>query len=124
MNISDFLNNQYADSALYMNFRNTPSFIDGLKNSSRKIVHTIKETNQKKLQESKTARSSEIENLQIKLEKAESEINRLTEAKQRISKLPFNVTSANLKYENMNPSQLLSSDDEALFNTMVNMNRK
>lgn len=47
MNISDFLNNQYADSALYMNFRNTPSFIDGLKNSSRKIVHTIKKTSQK-----------------------------------------------------------------------------
>lgn len=47
MNISDFLNNQYADSALYMNFRNTPSFIDGLKNSSRKVVHTIKKTNQK-----------------------------------------------------------------------------
>ena len=87
-------------------------------------IKQLKETNQKKLQESKTARSSEIENLQIKLEKAESEINRLTEAKQRISKLPFNVTSANLKYENMNPSQLLSSDDEALFNTMVNMNRK
>lgn len=45
MTISDFLNNQYADSALYINYRSTPSIYDGLKNSARKVVYTIKKNN-------------------------------------------------------------------------------
>ena len=45
MEISKFLNDQYADSALYINYRSTASFIDGLKNSTRKIVYTIKKQN-------------------------------------------------------------------------------
>ena len=42
MKISEFLDEQYNDSALYMNYRNTSSFIDGQKNSSRKIIYAIK----------------------------------------------------------------------------------
>lgn len=45
MEITDFLNNEYSDSALYMNYRSLPSYIDGLKNSGRKIVYTIKKKN-------------------------------------------------------------------------------
>ena len=45
MEISEFLNEQYNDSCLYMNYRSTPSYIDGLKNSARKIVYTIKKQN-------------------------------------------------------------------------------
>ena len=45
MDITDFLNNEYSDSALYMNYRSLPSYIDGLKNSGRKIVYTIKKKN-------------------------------------------------------------------------------
>lgn len=47
MNISDFLNEQYSDSALYMNYRSIPSYIDGLKNSGRKVVYTSKKKNLK-----------------------------------------------------------------------------
>lgn len=42
MDITSFLNDEYSDSALYMNYRSLPSYIDGLKNSGRKIVYTIK----------------------------------------------------------------------------------
>lgn len=45
MNISKFLNEQYSDSALYINYRSTPSYIDGLKNSTRKVVYTVKKQN-------------------------------------------------------------------------------
>ena len=45
MNISDFLNEQYSNSALYINYRSTPSYIDGLKNSARKVVYTAKKNN-------------------------------------------------------------------------------
>lgn len=45
MNISDFLNEQYSNSALYINYRSTPSYIDGLKNSARKVVYTAKRNN-------------------------------------------------------------------------------
>lgn len=45
MNISDFLNEQYSNSALYINYRSTPSYIDGLKNSARKVVYTTKRNN-------------------------------------------------------------------------------
>lgn len=45
--ISNFLNNVYSDSALYMNYRSTPSYIDGLKNSGRKCLYTVKKRNLK-----------------------------------------------------------------------------
>lgn len=45
--ISNFLNNVYSDSALYMNYRSTPSYIDGLKNSGRKCIYTVKKKNLK-----------------------------------------------------------------------------
>lgn len=47
MKITDFLNNNYSDSALYINFRAMPSYIDGLKNSGRKCLYTIKKKNPK-----------------------------------------------------------------------------
>ena len=40
--ISTFLNNDYSDAALYMSYRALPSYIDGLKNSGRKVVFTTK----------------------------------------------------------------------------------
>src|SRR5574344_1705402 len=42
MDITSFLNDENSDSALYMNYRSLPSYIDGLKNSGRKSVYTIK----------------------------------------------------------------------------------
>ena len=45
MNISEFLNNEYSDFALYSNYRAHPSYIDGLKNSGRKLVYTIRKKN-------------------------------------------------------------------------------
>src|SRR5574344_2602094 len=42
MEITKYLNEEYSDSALYMNYRSLPSYIDGLKNSGRKIIFTIK----------------------------------------------------------------------------------
>lgn len=45
MNITDYLNNEYSDFALYANYRSHPSYIDGLKNSGRKVVFTIKKRN-------------------------------------------------------------------------------
>ena len=45
IDISQFLNYEFADSALYMAYRAIPSYIDGLKNSHRKIVYTIKKKN-------------------------------------------------------------------------------
>lgn len=47
--ISTFLNNDYSDAALYMSYRALPSYIDGLKNSGRKIVYTAKKKNLKDL---------------------------------------------------------------------------
>ena len=44
MEISEFLNEDYSDSALYMSYRSLPSFVDGLKNSGRKVVYTIKKS--------------------------------------------------------------------------------
>ena len=45
--ITEFLNNDYSNAALYMNYRATPSYIDGLKNSGRKIVYVIKKKGMK-----------------------------------------------------------------------------
>ncbi len=47
MDVSNFLNNNYSDSALYINFRSTPSYIDGFKNSGRKCLYTLKKKNLK-----------------------------------------------------------------------------
>lgn len=40
--VTEFLDNEYSGSALYMNYRATPSYIDGLKNGARKAVYTLK----------------------------------------------------------------------------------
>lgn len=50
MKITNFLNDTYSEAALYMNFRNTASYVDGLKNAARKVVYTIKKKNIKELQ--------------------------------------------------------------------------
>lgn len=42
MDITPYLNCDYADSALYMNYRSTANFADGLKNSGRKCLFTVK----------------------------------------------------------------------------------
>lgn len=59
MNITNFLNEQYSDSALYMNYRSCPSYIDGQKNAARKVVYTVRKTNLK-TQEKVSALASEI----------------------------------------------------------------
>lgn len=43
--ISDYLNNDYMSAALYLAYRACPNLCDGLKNSGRKIVYTIKKDN-------------------------------------------------------------------------------
>jgi len=45
LKIEDFLNNDFAQFALYSSFRSIGSYIDGLKPSSRKVVYTIKKKN-------------------------------------------------------------------------------
>ena len=42
MKITHFLFFFYSDSALYMNYRVTPSYIDGFKNAGRKAFYTLK----------------------------------------------------------------------------------
>lgn len=41
-NISDFMEKEYADSALYQSFRAIGNYIDGLKPSSRKVLHAAR----------------------------------------------------------------------------------
>lgn len=43
--IEDFFNTDYVDSASYDNLRKIASYVDGLKNCSRKITHTILKKN-------------------------------------------------------------------------------
>ena len=45
MDITKFLNEEYSQSALYMVYRSLPSYIDGLKNSGREVIYTIKQRN-------------------------------------------------------------------------------
>ena len=45
MDITKFLNEEYSQSALYMAYRSLPSYIDGLKNSGRKVIYTVKQRN-------------------------------------------------------------------------------
>lgn len=47
MKISNFLNDVYSESALYIAYRAIPSYIDGLKNSGRKCLYTVKKRNPK-----------------------------------------------------------------------------
>lgn len=42
MDITEFLNTQYNDAALYILYRATASYIDGLKMTARKVVYTTK----------------------------------------------------------------------------------
>lgn len=77
-----------------------------------------------KIQESKNSYNTEITSLKNQLNEANQKVVRLTEASQRVSKLPFNLTSANLKLENRQTAVKMNTDDEALFNTMVQMNSK
>lgn len=45
MNIKDFLENEYSNSALYDCYRSIASYIDGCKPSARKVVYTLKKRN-------------------------------------------------------------------------------
>lgn len=45
MDITEFLNTQYNDAALYILYRATASYVDGLKMTARKIVYTTKKCN-------------------------------------------------------------------------------
>ena len=45
MDITKFLNEEYSQSALYLAYRSLPSYIDGLKNSGRKVIYTVKQRN-------------------------------------------------------------------------------
>ena len=45
INLSNFLSNEYVDFSSYDLVRKIPSFIDGQKNASRKILHTVRENN-------------------------------------------------------------------------------
>lgn len=48
--ITDFLEEDFSSSALYLSYRSLPSVIDGLKQSHRKAVYTIKKKNIKERQ--------------------------------------------------------------------------
>lgn len=43
--ITQFLEEDFSPAALYLNYRTTPSLIDGLKNSHRKIIYTLRKKN-------------------------------------------------------------------------------
>lgn len=80
--------------------------------------------NKSKLEESKKQKDQEVLSLRNQLEEAQSHITKLNEARDRISKLPFDVTRANLKFEGLMPQASLDSDEQALFEAMVGMNQK
>lgn len=42
IDVTKFLNESYAEAAVYLAFRNTANYIDGLKNSTRKAIYTLK----------------------------------------------------------------------------------
>lgn len=44
MDITKFLDENYKDAALYILYRQTASYVDGLKNAARKAVFTVKKT--------------------------------------------------------------------------------
>lgn len=43
--IEDFLNEQYSQSAMYQSFRSIGNYIDGLRPSSRKVIHSVRKGN-------------------------------------------------------------------------------
>lgn len=45
INLTDFFENEYVDFSAYDNVRKIASYVDGLKNASRKILHTVREQN-------------------------------------------------------------------------------
>ena len=45
MQLSHFFDNDYSDFSVYDNVRKIASYVDGLKNSQRKVVYTLLETN-------------------------------------------------------------------------------
>ena len=45
VSISEFFENEYVDFSVYDNVRKIASYIDGQKNSSRKVLHTLREQN-------------------------------------------------------------------------------
>lgn len=45
--LSEFLNEELVDYASYDNLRKIASVMDGLKNSGRKVIHTVIEKNVK-----------------------------------------------------------------------------
>lgn len=45
VSLSEFLSNEYVDFSSYDLVRKIPSYIDGQKNSSRKVLHTLREQN-------------------------------------------------------------------------------
>ena len=94
-----------------------------IKMLENKVVET-KDANKSKLEENRKLEESKILNLQNQLEEARNQISQLTEAKERIAKLPFNIRQANLKYEGLQNEISISDDDKALFDTMVEMNQK
>ena len=49
IDIKDFFTNDYVDQASYDNLRKIASCVDGLKNSSRKVIHTVLDKNIKDL---------------------------------------------------------------------------
>lgn len=87
-------------------------------------LNTAEKANKTKLEESKKLKDQEVASLRNQLTEAKSQISKLTEANSRISKLPFNVTRANLKYESDNSAMSMNTEEQALFNAMVNMNHK
>ena len=49
INIEDFLDDFYSQSALYQSFRSISNFVDGLRPSSRKVVYTLRKQNSAEL---------------------------------------------------------------------------
>ena len=43
--LEDFFKNEYIDFSVYDNVRKLANYIDGQKNASRKIVHTVLQQN-------------------------------------------------------------------------------
>ena len=48
MKITQFFENDYNDYAVYDSYRSIASYVDGLKPSARKSIHTVKKRNIKK----------------------------------------------------------------------------
>lgn len=58
--ITEYLNEDYRDAALYILYRNTASYIDGLKNAARKVVYVVKKEHLKDTPVKVSAMASKI----------------------------------------------------------------